>query len=69
MKTGIHPEYRAVVVRDRPAGYGFLTRSTRTPTTTLAWEDEQEYPGRARTLDTTGRVGMFERRYCTRRPR
>lgn len=44
MKTGIHPEYRPVVFRDRSAGYAFLTRSTMTSSATIAWKDGQEYP-------------------------
>jgi len=81
VKTGIHPEYRPVVFRDRSAGYSFLTRSTMTSSTTVVWEDGGEYPvvevdvssashpfytGRSRTLDTAGRVEKFQRRYGKR---
>jgi large subunit ribosomal protein L31 len=78
MKPGIHPEYRSVVFRDQAAGYAFLTRSTAESSHTVAWEDGHTYPvidvevssashpfytGRARELDTAGRVERFRRRY------
>lgn len=78
MKQGIHPEYRPVVVRDRSAGFSFLTRSTAAPRDTVEWEDGRTYPvldveissashpfwtGRARTLDSEGAVAKFNRRY------
>lgn len=81
MKPGIHPEYRPVVFRDRSAGFAFLTRSTASSDRTIVWEDGHEYPviemdvssashpfytGRARTLDTTGRVERFRRRFGDR---
>lgn len=81
MKTGIHPQYRPVVFRDRAAGYAFLTRSTAASERTVEWEDGATYPvvdveissashpfhtGRGRLLDTAGRVERFERRYGRR---
>ncbi|GLW72899.1 50S ribosomal protein L31 type B 2 [Kitasatospora phosalacinea] len=78
MKSGIHPEYRPVVFRDKTGGLAFLTRSTRTSTATVEWEDGRTYPvidvevssaghpfctGRTRVLDTAGRVELFQRRY------
>lgn len=78
MKPGIHPNYQPVVFRDRSADYMFLTRSTRTSDKTVVWEDGQEYPvididisdrshpfytGRAKVMDTAGRVDKFYRRY------
>jgi large subunit ribosomal protein L31 len=78
MKPGIHPAYRPVVFRDRPAGYAFLTRSTATSETTIEWTDGNTYPvidvdvssashpfytGRSRLVDTAGRVERFRRRY------
>ena len=78
MKKNIHPEYRAVVFRDRSAGYAFLTRSTASSDQTIEWEDGQTYPvidvdvssashpfytGRGRVLDTTGAVEKFKKRY------
>ncbi|UCM89472.1 type B 50S ribosomal protein L31 [Streptomyces marincola] len=81
MKSGIHPEYRPVVFRDRAAGFAFLTRSTATSDRTIEWEDGETYPvidveissashafytGTARVLDTAGRVERFERRYGKR---
>jgi large subunit ribosomal protein L31 len=81
MRQGIHPEYRPVVFRDRSAGVAFLTRSTARTRETVAWEDGATYPvvdveissashpfwtGRAREVDTEGRVAKFRRRYGTR---
>jgi large subunit ribosomal protein L31 len=78
MKKNIHPEYRAVVFRDRSADYAFLTRSTATSDQTIEWEDGQTYPvvdvdvssashpfytGKGRVLDTTGAVEKFRKRY------
>lgn len=77
MKT-IHPEYHEVVFRDNTADYAFLTRSTATSDRTITWQDGRTYPvidvdissashpfmtGRAKVLDTTGRVEKFRRRY------
>ncbi len=77
MRPGIHPRYEAVVFRDRSTGAMFLTRSTRVPEQTVEFEGRR-YPvidvevsadshpfwtGRARTLDTEGRVERFNRRY------
>ncbi|NEC98799.1 type B 50S ribosomal protein L31 [Streptomyces albidoflavus] len=84
MKPGIHPAYRPVVFRDRAAGFAFLTRSTLTGDRTVEWEDGQTHPvidveissashpfytGKARVLDTAGRVEQFERRYGRRADR
>jgi large subunit ribosomal protein L31 len=82
MKSGIHPEYRPVVFRDRSVGFAFLTRSTiAAGDRTIEWEDGRTYPvvdvetssashpfytGNARVLDTAGRVERFERRYGRR---
>ncbi|MFD4985309.1 type B 50S ribosomal protein L31 [Streptomyces sp. NPDC058374] len=84
MKPGIHPAYRPVVFRDRAAGFAFLTRSTLTSDRTVEWKDGRTYPvvdveissrshpfytGKARVLDTAGRVEQFERRYGRREDR
>ncbi|WP_257476943.1 type B 50S ribosomal protein L31 [Acidipropionibacterium jensenii] len=78
MKDGIHPQYRPVVFRDISAGMSFLTRSTATSEKTIEWEDGHSYPlvdvdissashpfytGRAKVIDTAGRVEKFNRRY------
>jgi large subunit ribosomal protein L31 len=78
MKPGIHPPYRPVVFRDRSADFAFLTRSTAPSDQTIEWEDGNTYPvidveissashpfytGRAKVLDTAGRVERFRRRY------
>jgi len=72
------PEYRHVVFRDRAAGFAFLTRSTANSEQTIEWDDGNTYPvvdveisseshpfytGKARTVDTEGRIARFERRY------
>ncbi|MGR8012083.1 type B 50S ribosomal protein L31 [Streptomyces hypolithicus] len=63
--------------RDRAAGYAFLT-STAGSENTIEWDDGNTYPvvdveisseshpfytGKARTVDTEGRIAQFERRY------
>ena len=78
MKTGIHPEYQAVVFRDLASGKTFLTRSTRTSDKTIEWEDGATYPvidveisseshpfytGKQRILDSAGRVEKFNQRF------
>ncbi|MEW1775109.1 type B 50S ribosomal protein L31 [Streptomyces sp. NPDC086777] len=78
MKARIHPASRLVVFRDRAADTAFLTRSTADSSRTVEWEDGNTYPlidveissashpfytGRARVLDSAGRVERFERRY------
>ncbi|MFF0200255.1 type B 50S ribosomal protein L31 [Streptomyces sp. NPDC005017] len=72
------PGYRPVVFRDRAAGYAFLTRSTASSDRTIEWDDGETYPvvdveisseshpfytGKARTVDSEGRIARFERRY------
>jgi large subunit ribosomal protein L31 len=78
MKPGIHPENRPVVFSDRSAGESFLTRSTVATHRTVEWTDGNTYPlvevdissashpfytGKARVLDTAGRVEKFRARY------
>jgi large subunit ribosomal protein L31 len=78
MRPEIHPDYHYVVYRDRAADFSFLTRSTQTSDRTVEWEDGKTYPvidveissashpfytGKARVLDTAGRVEQFNRRY------
>ncbi|MFE9125767.1 type B 50S ribosomal protein L31 [Streptomyces sp. NPDC003328] len=78
MRTGIHPDSRPVVFRDRAAGFAFLTRSTAHSTRTVEWEDGNTYPvidveissashpfytGTSRVVDIAGRIERFERRY------
>jgi large subunit ribosomal protein L31 len=78
MRPEIHPDYHYVVYRDRAADFSFLTRSTQTSERTVEWEDGKTYPvidveissashpfytGKARVLDTAGRVEQFNRRY------
>ncbi|MFD6026572.1 type B 50S ribosomal protein L31 [Streptomyces griseoluteus] len=78
MQQDKQPAYRPVVFRDRSAGYAFLTRSTASSEQTIEWDDGESYPvvdveisseshpfytGKARTLDSEGRIERFERRY------
>ncbi|MGW1130391.1 type B 50S ribosomal protein L31 [Streptomyces griseoluteus] len=78
MQQDKQPAYRPVVFRDRSAGYAFLTRSTASSEQTIEWDDGESYPvvdveisseshpfytGKARTLDSEGRIDRFERRY------
>ncbi|OEJ28337.1 50S ribosomal protein L31 [Streptomyces agglomeratus] len=78
MKPDASISYQQVVFRDRAAGYAFLTRSTATSDNTIEWDDGNTYPvvdveisseshpfytGKARTVDTEGRIARFERRY------
>ncbi|GAA2738281.1 type B 50S ribosomal protein L31 [Pedococcus aerophilus] len=82
MKPGIHPEYRPVVFEDATTGDAFLTRSTVVTSLTTTWTDGRTLPlvkvevssashpfwtGRARVLDSEGRVEQFRRRYGTTR--
>lgn len=76
MKHSI-PTYRPVVFRDKSADLVILTRSTAAATGTIEYQG-QTYPlidveissashpfwtGRARVLDSEGRVERFQRRY------
>ena len=78
MKTGIHPDYAAVVFRDLASGATFLTRSTVSSDKTIEWEDGNSYPvidveissashpfytGKQRILDSAGRVEKFNQRF------
>ena len=46
MKTGIHPEYRAVIFLDTSSNHSFLTRSAidTKGRETMKWKDGKEYP-------------------------
>ncbi|KOU38434.1 MULTISPECIES: type B 50S ribosomal protein L31 [unclassified Streptomyces] len=78
MQRDKQPSYQPVVFRDKAAGFAFLTRSTATSEETIDWDDGNTYPvidveisaeshpfytGKARTVDTEGRIARFERRY------
>ena len=83
MKKNLHPtEYRPVVFSDEVAGFAFLTRSTADSKETIKWEDGNEYPlvkmhissashpfftGKAKLVDTAGRVDKFMSRYGNRK--
>lgn len=78
MKKDIHPDYGFVVFNDIASDFKFLTRSTKTSSETIKWEDGQEYPvinveissashpfytGKQKLLDTAGRIEKFRRKY------
>ncbi|MFI6051956.1 type B 50S ribosomal protein L31 [Streptomyces violascens] len=78
MQRDKQPSYQPVVFRDKAAGFAFLTRSTASSEETIDWDDGNTYPvidveisaeshpfytGKARTVDTEGRIARFERRY------
>ena len=46
MKSGAHPEYKAVIFLDTSSNHPFLTRSTidTKGRETMKWEDGKEYP-------------------------
>ena len=81
MKPGIHPDYHPVVFRDITTRTMYLTRSTMTSTQTIKWGDGNTYPlvdveitadshpfytGKAKLVDTAGRVDKFMSRYGNR---
>jgi ribosomal protein L31 len=78
VKLDTHPDYHEVVFRDRAAGFAFLTRSTATSDTSIEWDDGRTYPvvdveisseshpfhtGKARAVDSEGRIAKFRHRY------
>ena len=75
MKKGIHPEnYRPVVFKDMSNEDIFITRSTMPAKETIV-VDGVEYPlikhpfftGKAKLVDTAGRVDKFMSRYGSRK--
>lgn len=78
MKADLHPKsYRPVVFTDSASGFSFLSRSCAKSTSTVQWEDGNEYPqvilgissashpfytGEQRFVDTAGRVDKFQQR-------
>ena len=80
MKQGIHPEnYRTVIFKDMSNGDMFLSKSTAKTNDTEVFTDGQEYPvvkieisstshpfytGKAKLVDTAGRVDKFMSRYA-----
>ncbi|MDN5754953.1 MAG: type B 50S ribosomal protein L31 [Micrococcaceae bacterium] len=78
MKSNTHPKYEAVVFNDLASGEKILTRSTRSSSKTIEWEDGKTYPvidveissgshpfytGKERILDSAGRVERFNARF------
>ena len=80
MKQGIHPEnYRTVIFKDMSNGDMFLSKSTAKTNDTEVFTDGQEYPvvkieisstshpfytGKAKLVDTAGRVDKFMNRWA-----
>ena len=79
MKKGIHPEdYRLCVFRDMSTDYMILTKSCAPSNETIKYIDGNEYPlikmeissdshpfftGKAKVMDTTGRIDKFKNKY------
>jgi len=78
MKAGVHPDYHEVVFLDASCGEKFLTRSTLKSDKTIEWEDGKTYPlitvpvssashpfytGKAKYVDSAGRVEKFQQKY------
>lgn len=78
MKKEIHPKYGYVVFKDLASDFTFLTRSTKSSSETIKWEDGNEYPlinveissashpfytGKQKLLDSAGRIEKFRRKY------
>ncbi|MFT8391504.1 MAG: type B 50S ribosomal protein L31 [Sporolactobacillus sp.] len=77
MRSGIHPDYHAVVFQDSSTGFKFLSGSTKSSNQTIQWEDGNEYPlimveissdshpfytGRQKFADKGGRVDGFKQK-------
>ena len=79
MKKDIHPEdYRLCVFKDMSTEFAFLTKSCVETNEKIKWEDGNEYPlvkmeissdshpfytGKAKLLDTAGRIDKFKNKY------
>lgn len=78
MQQNIHPQNHEVIFLDVNSGYKFLTRSTKTSSETMEWEDGKSYPvikvevssdthpfytGRQKFNEKGGRVEQFKKRY------
>jgi large subunit ribosomal protein L31 len=78
MKSGIHPDYRPVVFKDKTADFAILTQSTIRTNEKIKWEDGKEYPvfyvdissashpfytGRQTFVDSMGRVEKFRKKF------
>ena len=79
MRKGIHPEdYRLCVFKDMSTEFAILTKSCVETNEIIKWEDGNEYPlvkmeissdshpfytGKAKLLDTAGRIDKFKNKY------
>ena len=80
MKKDIHPDnYRLCVFKDLSTDYSVLTKSCVETKDTIKWEDGKEYPlfkmeissdshpfftGKAKLIDTAGRIDKFKNRHA-----
>jgi large subunit ribosomal protein L31 len=63
MKAGIHPKYETATVKCS-CGNNFETRSTKSEIKTeICSECHPFYTGKAKMLDTEGRIERFNRKY------
>ncbi|MDR1521861.1 MAG: type B 50S ribosomal protein L31 [Streptococcaceae bacterium] len=78
MRKGIHPEYHPVVFMDSTTDFKFLSRSTKSSSETIEWEDGNTYPlirveissnshpfytGKQKFIQADGRVDRFNKKY------
>lgn len=78
MKKDIHPEYKFILFKDIASDFTILTRSTRSSSETMTWEDGKEYPvinleissashpfftGKQKLLDSEGRIQKFNKKF------
>jgi large subunit ribosomal protein L31 len=79
MKTDTHPNKQPVVFQHNSSDISFLTRSTKSSSEKVKWEDGKEYPlikveisshshpfftGKQKVIDQGGRVDKFRKRYA-----
>ena len=79
MKKNIHPPYEPTVFLDTQSNFQLLTRSTIQSNEKIKWTDGKEYPlvkveissashpyytGKAKLVDTAGRVDKFRTKYA-----
>lgn len=62
MKPNIHPEYKNVTI-SCACGANYETRSTKSYNTDVCSACHPFYTGKAKMLDTEGRVERFRRKY------
>ena len=78
MKSDIHPKYDFVIFKDSASDFAYLTRSTKSSSEKMKWEDGNEYPviymeissgshpfytGKQKLVDSEGRIEKFRKKY------